>query len=80
MEKVMTEDEKRIIISFARGQRALRDEAVAIYRRHVHDWVNGGDPKCPYMGFLSEVDNPCPDLGLRAHHRAALIELSADAS
>ena len=74
----MTADEKRIIMSFAQGQRVLRDEAVAIYGKHVRDWVTGGRPRCPYMGFMSEVDNLCPDLGIRAHYRAALIELAIE--
>jgi len=58
--------------------KALRDEAIAIYRKHIREWINEGNPRCPYMGFMSEIDNPCPDLGLRAHYRAAIIEDGLD--
>ena len=80
----MTEDEKRTIETFARqgalfDQRdILREKSVAIFRQYLRhtpkkDWG-------PHMKFMSEIDSPCPDYGLRRLYRdqlKALADVSA---
>jgi hypothetical protein len=68
----MDANEKLIIREFAGGNKAYRDEAISIYRRHIS--ANGLCHGDPYCDFMSEVDNPCPDLGLRARYREAVLK------
>ncbi len=62
----MTTDEKRIIRRFA-DTGADREEALRIHRAHLDDLDS------LEQQFMSEVDNPCPDLYLRATLRALLL-------
>jgi hypothetical protein len=54
------------------GPSNLRTQAIDIYRRHIGTLGCRGTPE---MQFMSEVDNPCPDIGLRASYRKTLLEL-----
>lgn len=70
----LTNDEIDVITRFAKGEREVKDEAIAIYRKHR--WVN--DPWANiYLGFMSEVDTPVPDLALRARYRDAITKEDA---
>lgn len=69
----MTEGERRIIILFAHGDRTLRDSAIAIHRDSMRKY--GLMRNDPIFDFMSEVDNPCPDLNLRARYRAQVKRL-----
>lgn len=60
---MITEDEKEIIQHFAMGEIHLRKDAIEIHRRNLPD------NQTPEMLFMSEIDNPCPDLILRARYR-----------
>ncbi|WP_315922296.1 hypothetical protein [Mesorhizobium sp. SP-1A] len=66
----LTNDEIDVITRFAKGDRAVKDEAIAIYRKHR--WTS--DPWANiYLGFMSEVDTPIPDLALRARYRDSIV-------
>lgn len=67
----MTAAEKKIIVDFADGKKELREEAIEIYRRDV--MATGASRGTPEKEFMSEVDNSCPDLFLRALNRKALL-------
>lgn len=67
----MTETEKKTILAFARGDRTLRDEAIAIHRQHLQAIGPRGNA---YMEFMAEVDNPLPDFNLRSTYRRRLLE------
>jgi hypothetical protein len=69
----MTEEQKAIILDFATGNKSRRNEAIVIYRQLIQKY--GTNPKDPFFNFMSEVDNPCPDLALRARYRAALLKI-----
>jgi hypothetical protein len=62
----MTEVERATIIKFAQGDKTLREQAIAIYRDTLRKYGEWNDP---LLNFMSEVDNPVPDLGLRARYR-----------
>ncbi len=70
---VFSDADKRDIADCARRVSGATDRAIAIYRAYLrtHD-VGRGDP---YFDFMSEVDNPCPDLMLRHRYREAVIKL-----
>ena len=63
----MTEGEKAVIKAFASGDKTKRDEAIAIHRDNLARY--GSMPRDPFQNFMSEIDNPCPDLALRARYR-----------
>jgi hypothetical protein len=63
----MTEGEKAVIKAFACGDKTKRDEAIAIHRDNLCKY--GSMPRDPFENFMSEIDNPCPDLALRARYR-----------
>lgn len=66
----LTNHEIEIITGFAKGDLGVKDEAIAIYRRHR--WTS--DPWANiYLGFMSEVDTPVPDLALRARYRGSIL-------
>jgi hypothetical protein len=69
MNHELTPEEMKCIEGFAGGDKSLRDKAIDIYRRHVREWVTGGKKGSPHLDFMSEVDSPCPDFGLRARYR-----------
>lgn len=68
---IMTVSESALIRFYADGHQHLHDSAVAIYRAYLPTLGRHGSPE---MSFMSEVDTPVPDLGLRARYRAALKE------
>jgi hypothetical protein len=68
----MTEGEKAVIKAFACGDKAKRDEAIAIHRDNLRKY--GPMPRDPFENFMSEIDNPCPDLALRARYRKQVKE------
>lgn len=68
----LSDAEKVIVRSAAEGDKAVRDEAEAIYLRNVAAHVNGGR-KSVEMNFLSETFNVCPDLALRAKYRKQVL-------
>lgn len=64
--------EKEIIRRFADGNEACREAAITIYRKYIpHLGAYGSTPE---MNFMSEVDNPVPDLALRATYRNILLD------
>lgn len=71
---VLSDKDKATIADLARGMTGVLGQAIAIHRAsmRVHG-VRHGDP---YFDFMSEVDNPCPDLGLRARYRQAVVNLA----
>jgi hypothetical protein len=68
---MMQAHDKVVIERFAKGDGAARKYAIEAYRRSLTE--DGIQPKCPHQRFMSEIDNPCPDLGLRASFRRALL-------
>lgn len=68
---ILSKDDKATIADLARGLTGVLGQALAIHRASMR--VHGTRPGDPYFDFMSEVDNPCPDLGLRARYRSALI-------
>ena len=72
----MTPYEKMIIRNFACGNLALRDKAIAIHRKYVP--LLGSHGKSLYQDFMSEIDNPCPDLMLRNRYREQLVSQNYD--
>jgi len=70
----MTEGERAIIIKYALGERGLRDQAIAIHRENLRKYGVAG-PFDPLSNFMSEVDNPVPDLALRARYRRQVCEI-----
>jgi len=69
----LTPDEKAIVRRLAEGDRTAKDEAEAIYMKHVKQYVNEGK-KSFEIAFLSEAFNVCPDLVLRAKYRKLVLE------
>lgn len=69
----MTEGEKAIVKAFACGDKTKRDEAIAIHRDNLRKY--GHMPRDPFENFMSEIDNPCPDLALRAKYRKQVKEV-----
>lgn len=66
----MTPDEQRVIRGFAAGNQSFRESAVSSFRRALRR----GDPiEGPHMLFMSEVDNPSPDLTLRGRYRQDVL-------
>ena len=66
----MTQHENEIIRRFALDG-SNKEAALQAYRRHLvlHQVCRG----TPELDFMSEVDNVCPDLALRAEYRKRLI-------
>jgi hypothetical protein len=69
----LTPLERHLIEEFAAGDKSLRPKAVKIFHKHVCDWVKSGKGDSPHMAFMSEIDSPCPDFGLRAYYRNQLL-------
>jgi hypothetical protein len=71
MNTFISEASKQLINEFASGKQELRGEVIAIHREAIRlHGLRRGDP---YFDFMSEVDNPCPDLLLRSRYRQTLI-------
>ena len=64
----MNENERLTIRKFAAGQVNLRERAIQIHRRHLPV-----DKESPEQLFMRKIDNPVPDLALRAKYRQALL-------
>ena len=70
--------ERLVIEKFAAGEEDLRDEAIRLFHnvlarcRAKHLPLPRGDL---HFEFMSEVDSPCPDFGLRASYRERLCSL-----
>ena len=71
MADIFTDTEIHAIGDLARGMTGTLGQAITAYRRALR--IHGVGCKDPYFRFMSEVDNPCPDLGLRARYRAAVL-------
>lgn len=74
----MTDDDKAIIRRYAAGNDLLRDRAIQIYRseltsRIVRSLSESLPEEDDYMLFMAEVDNACPDYGLRAMYRKRIL-------
>lgn len=63
----MSYQERNVILLFASGYVTLKDSAIKIHRLYLHDL------NTPEQLFMREVDNPCPDLALRAIYREQLL-------
>jgi hypothetical protein len=68
---VFSEADKRDIRDCARGIAGSKEKAIAVHRASMR--VHGMRSGDPYFDFMSEVDNPCPDLMLRARLRAKIL-------
>lgn len=68
----MLSEEKEIICRFANGEETFRSAAIAIYRKYIP--TLGAYGTHPEQNFMSEVDNPVPDLALRAMYRKVLLD------
>lgn len=66
----MTDADAAVIRAFAAGDQSQRNHAITIHR----SWAPViGVRGTPEQDFMAEIDNPCPDLVLRARYRAALL-------
>lgn len=67
--------ERGVIERFATSEPELRDEAIRIHRNQIA-WRRARGLPLPHgdihFDFMSEIDNPCPDLILRAMYREKL--------
>lgn len=68
----LTADEKEIIRRYADKDWSVEEQAIEIYRKYVP--ILGAHGKNMYMNFMSEVDTPVSDLGLRAMYRKQVLE------
>lgn len=68
---ILSAQDKADIADFARGHSGARAAAIAAHRASIR--IHGLRHGDPYFDFMSEVDNPCPDLSLRARYRAAVL-------
>lgn len=67
----LSDHEKAIIQALAGGDQSRRDEAIAIHRKHCRsDGPRHGDP---YFRFMSEIDNPKPNLMARIRSRFEVL-------
>lgn len=67
----LSDHEKAIIRAFADGDQSRRDEALAIHRAQM--CPKGPHRRDPYFRFMSEFDNPKPDLMARARYRLEVL-------
>lgn len=67
----MNEIEKEIIRNFAFGDKTLREQSIAIFRKYLTD----KEIDSLEMKFMSEVDSVCPDLSLKYKYRQELVRL-----
>lgn len=70
---ILSDQDKAVISDLAHGMTGVLAQAIAIHRASLR--IHGLRHGDPYFDFMSEVDNPCPDLGLRARYRQTLIHL-----
>ena len=75
---VLSDADKRDIRDCARRVAGATDRAIAVHRAYLRTHgVRRGDP---YFDFMSEVDNPCPDLLLRSRYREVVLAQSPQGS
>lgn len=74
MTEILSVDELAIAKQLAAGDQSVKDDAEAIYLKHVAAYVDGGR-KSVAMNFLSECFQVSPDFNLRARYRKQLLEL-----
>lgn len=70
---VFSDADKEDIKACARGEQGAKARAVAAFRASLR--IHGLRHGDPYFDFMSEVDNPCPDMTLRARYRQAVLAL-----
>lgn len=70
---ILSSEDKAVIGDLAKGMTGVLPQALSIHRSSVR--IHGLRHGDPYFDFMSEVDNPCPDLGLRARYRAAVLKV-----
>ena len=75
---ICTESDKVIIRRFAAGEKDLRACSIAIFHNALDP--NSEWRSVPELLFMSEVDNVCPDLGLRASYRRQILESHVEES
>lgn len=68
----MTPEAKETIHKFANGEEEMRGLAIQLYRMYIPHL--GAYNSTPEMNFMSEVDNPVPDLASRARYREVLLD------
>jgi hypothetical protein len=62
----------KVVYDFANGNTGLREEAVELF----HEWLKAHATTIPlWARFMSEIDNPVPDLAYRANLRCQLLSL-----
>jgi hypothetical protein len=71
MAQTMADADRAVIRAFAQGDKSLRNQAVTIHRRYIPLLGVRGTPE---QDFMAEVDNPCPDFGLRSTYRNRLLK------
>lgn len=76
MSEIFTHTERDAINDLARGMTGTLGQAIQAYRRVLK--ARGVECRDPHFQFMSEVDNPCPDLGLRARYRAAVLAVPSE--
>lgn len=69
--KAMRKNEREIIRQFAAGEKRLRDQAISIFHMKLREGIRA--QSTPEMRFMSEIDNPAPDLLLRSIRRRELL-------
>jgi len=72
---VLTDADKRDIGDCARYVAGARERAIAVHRAYLR--THGVRPGDLYFDFMSEVDNPCPDLLLRSRYREAVLAITS---
>ncbi len=68
----LSRDDQELIRAVAEGEAGANERAIALHRhslRHVKDYM-GSDIQL----FMSEIDNPCPDLLLRSRYRQRVLD------
>lgn len=60
----------KLAVQLAGGDSNSRELAIEVYRNILRQRGSGPSPA---MKFMSEVDNPCPDFGLRGMYRKSLL-------
>lgn len=72
----MGEPTPKVVYDFAGGDNSLRDQAVELFRQWLstHGLAILATSERPlWVRFMSEVDNPVPDLALRGSLRSQLL-------
>lgn len=67
--------EQSVISRFALKEQFFRDEAISIYHDLLDRLSKEDLDSNVYVRFMSEMDNPCPDYGLRAMYREQIVKI-----